>query len=193
MILATDYKDGLNELTPSMLTCILAVDFMWGNYLGSIFFLKFTSYILRCIFIFNPYPLHQNTTNSIFSWCILQWPRKMFRWDIWSYQLRINTLQGTRKCKKYTAFCNYKHSSVGLDFGGVTGVMRSKVEIAPRQERIERSLRLEGTFVQRFAVYRLRPQQNNSGNKGVIWLSLNKQKHCWDELSSGHNKDQITP
>lgn len=57
---------------------------------------------------------------------------------------------------------------MGLDFGGVTGVMRSKVEIAPRQERIERSLRLEGTFVQRFAVYRLRPQQNNSGNKGVI-------------------------
>lgn len=37
MILATDYKEGLNELTPSMLICILAVDFMWGNYLGNIF------------------------------------------------------------------------------------------------------------------------------------------------------------
>ena len=51
---------------------------------------------------------------------------------------------------KHTAFYNYQPSG-GLDSGGLTGVMILKVETTPWQDRLERSLGLEGTFVRRFA------------------------------------------
>lgn len=135
-----------------------------------------TSYIPRVI-ICNPYPLYLSTTNSRVPSSMVQWPQQKYLGDIPGVMNPEPThFKGQKHVKT--------HSLLKLQalFSGIFSKPHLCDEITGRnysllQDRMETSLSLEGTFEQRF--------EYSSGNKGSIWLSLNKTKSLLKSVLMG--------